>query len=162
MKKLIIYLSVAILVSLLAAGAAFAKGTGGAGEPTGSCPATPPYPTSGPYLSGAFSASVVPGEMGPVVVTHFTLTYGWKTYVFSYWNEITLEDVANLCNLAADNAALLEFFKYAGCSWGTEGVNGAFGLTGTTVIKSIKVLKKDHCGGSENVVSGIVTFRVVP
>lgn len=162
MKKLSIYLSIVILVSLLATGAAFAKGTGGSGEPTGTCPAYLPPPTSGPYLTGAFSAGVVPGELAPIVVIHYTLTYGWKTYVFYHWKEIDDVDVANLCNLADDNAALLEFFKNTGCAWGSSGVGGAFGLNGTSVLKSIKVLKKDFCGIVDNMISGIVTFRVVP
>jgi hypothetical protein len=193
MKKLFVYLSIGLLVMLLGAGTALAQKGGGSPEPTGgNCPTENwPLPNSGPYLMGAFTSSYVRATVGPpMVVTHFTLTYGLKTYVFEHWKELpslsekqvcdqfdptycwteyTYLDADQFCTVASDNAFLLDFFKKMGCSWGVQGVNGAFGLNGIAVLKSVKVLKKDFCAqagtpysGLESVVSGIVTFRVVP
>jgi hypothetical protein len=163
MRKLLCYLFITLLLSFLVGGTALAaKSGGGSPEPTGVCTDFPPAPTSGPYVVGTFTAGLdlVGNAMNYVV--HSALAYQWKAFVFSGSIPADYADLNSLCELADDNPALLAAFKDLGCGWGVAGIGTPFGLTGYPVITKIKVIKKDHCGTSDAMITGTVTVRIVP
>jgi hypothetical protein len=127
-------------------------------------------PTSGPFITGTFTVSLVYGMSGDAYyVVHFVLQRGLKVHTFSYTYPL-LGYEPSLCDLTADDIKNPEFFpSQIPCK---ADVGTPFGLNGTPVIKNVFIVKKESCGPyvpcspCENnefqMIYGLITIRVVP
>ena len=162
MKKKMFYLLIPLMLSFIVYGTAFGKGM--ASEPGPGCPAVLPEPTSGPILAGTFTAShdldVCAGYAECVYYQiHFTLAYRGKMYNFS---GNVKDDSGAYILTDATSQDIKDLAAWVPCSWGQNGLQEVFGLTGYPVIYNVYILKRDFPNTAQEMISGTITVRVVP
>jgi hypothetical protein len=128
-------------------------------------------PTSGPFITGTFTVSMVIGYLGDYNYdVHFVLHHRTKVHIFSYTYPLQGYE-PSLCDLTADDIKNPELFpSQIPCK---ADVGTPFGLNGTPVIKDVFILKKESCGpyvpcspcdpySPYQMIHGLITIRVVP
>jgi hypothetical protein len=122
---------------------------------------SPPAPTSGPYLYGTFTVALDEVTLGIEGYEHYNvhvvLWHRNNQHLFSFPAPVEQLGVYNLCDYVA-SFVKTEFAKIP-CNLG---VGEAFGLTGFPVITNLYIVKRDFCGTEDEMISGLITIRVVP
>jgi hypothetical protein len=130
------------------------------GDP-GSCTSPPPSPTSGPFITGTFTAALNQFDYDSYDV-HLELAHRFKVHLFS-WSYDLLGGGPSLCDLTPEMIKdPTGFLALVPC---LIDVGTPFGLNGTPVIKDVFILKRDFCdlpGDPRQMIFGTITIRVVP
>ncbi len=134
---------------------------GGSGEPCPGCCENLPSPTLGPHLYGTFTvardkseASIYPEYAGYDV--QIVLQHKLNQHLFSFF----WLGIGDLC--AFEASTLKTQFAKIPC---TLEVGQPFGFDPAEfvpVISSLYISKRDFCGTEDEMISGMVTIRLVP
>lgn len=158
----------AVMVVLLVVTGICGSAMGGGRGPEDPVCTDLPKPNRGPFIWGTFTVALDAGSCSidfPDLCQHFNvhavLQNLREVHLYSFSAEAFDAELGTIIDLCAlSSAALQEEFARVPCSLS---IGQDFGLTGTPVIKQLKITKRDFCGDSQKqMLQGWILIRVVP